>query len=188
MKKKVVIFVSGSGSNMENIINYFKGNRNICVTHVFTNKPNCLAVTKAKNLHIPVTSFTKQELENQQVENKLRALNPNLIVLAGFLLKIPASFVTQFPYNIINVHPSLLPKFGGKGMYGKFVHEAVIKANEKQSGITIHYVNEQYDEGNIIAQFSVELSPKESVKTLQEKIHGLEQQHFPKVIENLLNE
>lgn len=184
--KKVVIFVSGNGSNMQNIINHFKNDDTVKITHVLSNKRDCLALKKAQDCMIDTVFFNKESLENGQVTRLLTEISPSLIVLAGFLLKIPESLVKQFPNKIINVHPALLPKFGGKGMYGKNVHEAVIKAGEKESGITIHYVNENYDEGNIIAQFSCSLSEDETVESLQAKIHQLEQENFPKTIQKLL--
>lgn len=186
MKKKIVIFVSGSGSNMENIATYFNNDSLVEVTHVFTNKKTCGAVEKANKLGIPVVCFSKNSLDNGIVTESLRVIAPDLIVLAGFLLKIPEQLVKAFPNQIINVHPALLPKFGGKGMYGKHVHEAVIKQKETQSGITIHYVNEHYDEGNIIAQFTTELNKNETIATLQDKIHTLEMENFPKTIAKLL--
>lgn len=184
--KKVIIFVSGNGSNMENIITHFSENPSVKISSVFSNKPNCLALQKAQKHGINSAVFDKESLNCGQVTRVLTEKNPDLIVLAGFLLKIPEDLVKQFPNKIINVHPALLPKFGGKGMYGKNVHEAVINDGEKESGITIHYVNENYDEGNVIAQFSCSLSEDETIESLQEKIHKLEQENFPKTIEKLL--
>lgn len=184
--KKVVIFVSGNGSNMENIIHHFKNNASVKIATVFSNNPYCLALKKAHDNLIGTAVFDKESLETGQVTRLLNEISPSLIVLAGFLLKIPEDLVKQFPNKIINVHPALLPKYGGKGMYGKHVHEAVIANNEKESGITIHYVNEHYDEGNIIAQFPCSLSENETVESLQAKIHQLEQANFPNTIEKLL--
>lgn len=171
---------------MENIMNAFKNDASISVSHVFTNKPNCHGVVKANKHLIPVVFFTKQELENGTVNDRLKTLAPDLIVLAGFLLKVPESMVQIFPNKIINVHPSLLPKYGGKGMYGKYVHQAVLNNKELQTGISIHYVNEHYDEGNILAQFSVELSNEETLESIQQKVHELEMKHFPEVIKKVL--
>lgn len=184
--KKVVIFVSGNGSNMDNIISYFKNIPAVKVVSVFSNKPNCLALVKAQNNGIDSAVFDKESIETGQVTRVLQEIAPNLIVLAGFLLKIPEDLVKAFPNKIINVHPALLPKYGGKGMYGKHVHKAVIEAKEKESGITIHYVNENYDEGNIISQHSCSLSEDETVESLQAKTHELEQANFAKTIETLL--
>lgn len=185
--KKVVIFVSGNGSNMESIINHFKDATNVKIASIFSNKPNCLALEKAQNHGVNSAVFDKESLECGQVKRVLQEINPSLIVLAGFLLKIPEDLVAAFPNKIVNIHPALLPKYGGKGMYGKHVHKAVINAKEKESGITIHYVNENYDEGNIISQHSCSLSVDETVESLQAKIHELEKANFAKTIEKLLN-
>ena len=186
LNKKIVIFVSGSGSNMSNLIKNFKLQNNIEVSGVFSNKQSCLAIQNARKDKIRTITFTKNELDSELVLNKLIDISPDLIVLAGFLLKIPESIVNAFPNKIINVHPALLPNYGGKGMYGTNVHKAVIEAKEKKSGITFHYVNEHYDEGNIIAQFECDLSENETLEELQQKIHLLEYANFPNVIKNTL--
>ncbi len=186
--KNIVIFVSGNGSNMSHIITHFDDNPLVNVEAVFSNKQDCLGVLNAQKAGINTVAFSKQELETGKVTELVKLLNVDLIVLAGFLLKLPKEFTSSFENKIINVHPSLLPKFGGKGMYGKHVHKAVIEAKETKSGITFHYVNENYDEGNIIEQFECEVLPEDSVEDLQQKIHKLEHQNFPQVIEKLITQ
>lgn len=184
--KKIVLFISGTGSNMENIISYFKNSNDVMVSYVFSNKPHALGVKKAKKHNVPVHVFNKTDLTDGAVGKKLKDLNPDLIVLAGFLLKIPQDLVKAFPSKIINIHPALLPKYGGKGMYGTHVHQAVLNNKDTETGITIHYVNEHYDKGNIIAQFSRPLTQEETVESIKQKVHGLEMKHFPEVIKNVL--
>jgi len=184
--KNIVIFVSGNGSNMSNLISHFDSNPGINVEAVFSNKKDCLGILNATKLGVNTVAFSKQELEEGNVTELVDLLNVDLIVLAGFLLKIPEEFTTHFKNKIVNVHPSLLPKFGGKGMYGKHVHKAVIKAGEAKSGITFHYVNENYDEGNIIEQFECEVEETDTWEDLQANIQKLEHEHFPSVIEKLL--
>ncbi len=171
---------------MDNIIRYFQLHHPKVNFVVFSNKKECKGISKAKNLNIETILISKTELIEGKVGDKLIDLKVDLIVLAGFLLKIPESFVRLFINKIINIHPSLLPKYGGKGMYGRYVHEAVIAKKEPESGITIHYVNEHYDEGGIISQHTVKLEKNETVESLQEKIHQLEMKYFPITIENLL--
>jgi phosphoribosylglycinamide formyltransferase-1 len=184
--KKIVIFASGSGTNAENIIKHFKLGDRGTVVAVFTNNPNAKVIERAKNFQVPTEIFTKTELSEGKVLQKLNNIQPDLIVLAGFLLKFPESIVQTYSNKIINVHPALLPKFGGKGMYGINVHKAVVENKEKETGITIHYVNENYDEGNIIFQKEVLLSGTETPEEVAAKIHELEQLHFPEVIEKFL--
>jgi len=186
--KNIVIFVSGNGSNMSNLISHFDSNPEINVEAVFSNKKDCLGITNAQEAGVNTVAFSKQELEEGNVTELVDLLNVDLIVLAGFLLKIPKEFTSHFENKIVNVHPSLLPKFGGKGMYGKHVHRAVIEAGETKSGITFHYVNENYDEGNIIEQFECEINPKDTWKDLQANIQQLEHEYFPVVIEKLLTQ
>jgi phosphoribosylglycinamide formyltransferase-1 len=184
--KKIVIFASGSGTNAENIIKYF-GNKDCgTVVVVFTNSPNAKVIERAKNLQVPTEIFSKEELYEGKVLQKLNSFEPDWIVLAGFLLKLPENIIKQYPNKIINIHPALLPKYGGKGMYGMNVHKAVVENHEKETGITIHFVNENYDEGNIIFQKSVNLTGTETPEIVAEKIHELEQRYFPEVIEKLL--
>lgn len=185
--KKIVIFASGSGTNAENIIKHFKNTSLGTVVSVFTNNPKAFVIERAKKFQIPTEIFSKDELNESLVLQKLNAFQPDLIVLAGFLLKFPENIITQFPDKIINVHPALLPKYGGKGMYGMNVHKAIVENKEKETGITIHYVNENYDEGNIIFQKKVAVLVTDTAEVVAEKIHELEQKYFPTVIENLLN-
>lgn len=188
MKKNqnIIIFVSGGGSNMSRIISHFEENENISVSHVFSNKKDCLGIENAKKAGIETVTFSKKELENGEIGQLLNKIDPDLIVLAGFLLKMPKSITQSFENKIVNVHPALLPNYGGKGMYGKHVHKAVIAAGEKKSGITFHYVNENYDEGNIIEQYECELTSADTVEDLQKKIQKLEHANFCTVIEKLL--
>jgi phosphoribosylglycinamide formyltransferase-1 len=184
--KKIVIFASGSGTNAENIIKHFKLGDTGTVVAVFTNNPNAKVIERAKNFYVPTEIFTKTELLEGKILQKLNSLQPDLIVLAGFLLKMPESIVEKYSNKIINVHPALLPKYGGKGMYGINVHKAVVENKEKETGITIHFVNENYDEGNIIFQKEVLLSGTETPDEVADKIHELEQQYFPSIVEEVL--
>lgn len=185
--KKIVIFASGSGTNAENIIKHFKNSSSGTVVSVFTNNPKAYVIERAKILQVPTEIFTKEELIEGKVLQKINTIQPDLIVLAGFLLKFPENIVTQYPDKIINVHPALLPKYGGKGMYGSNVHKAVVENREKETGITIHYVNENYDEGNIIFQKKVTLLITDTPEVVAEKIHELEQKYFPSIVEEILN-
>lgn len=188
MKKRIVIFASGSGTNAENIIKYFQRTQFAEVVLVLSNKNDAKVLERAENLQVSSNSFTKEELFSEEfVLKRLKEINPDIIVLAGFLLKFPEIILKEFPNKVINVHPALLPKYGGKGMYGNFVHEAVLKNNEAETGITIHFVNENYDEGAIISQKKVMLSEDETAETIAEKVHKLEYEWFPKVIEEVLN-
>lgn len=186
--KKIVIFASGSGTNAENIIKYFEAKEIGTVVAVFTNNPIAKVIERAKNFHLPTEIFSKAELFESKVLQKLNDFQPDLIVLAGFLLKLPESIIESYPNKIINIHPALLPKYGGKGMYGMNVHKAVVENKEKETGISIHYVNENYDEGNIIFQERVALLETDSPENVAEKIHELEQRYFPEIIEKLLTQ
>lgn len=185
--KRIILFASGSGTNVENIANYFRDHREINVELVLTNKRDAYVIERCNNLNLNVLYFNKTAFKDSDVILEiLRCLNPDLIVLAGFLWKIPTGIVTEFEGRMINIHPALLPKYGGKGMYGMNVHRAV-KANlERESGITIHYVNEQYDEGSIVFQTSVSLKREDSAEDIAKKVQELEYEHFPLVIEKLL--
>jgi phosphoribosylglycinamide formyltransferase-1 len=183
---KIVIFASGSGTNAENIIQYFKTKDVATIAAVFTNNPIAKVIERADNLQVSTEIFSKAELFESKVLQKLNAIQPDLIVLAGFLLKLPPAIVEAYPNKIINIHPALLPKYGGKGMYGMNVHKAVVENKEKETGITIHFVNENYDEGNIIFQKKVALLLSDTPEVVAEKIHELEQKYFPRVIEKLL--
>lgn len=185
--KKIVIFASGSGTNAENIIKRFKNSSTGTVVSVFTNNPKAYVIERAKKIQVPTEIFTKQELIEGEVLQKLNAIQPDLIVLAGFLLKFPESIVETYSNKIINVHPALLPKYGGKGMYGMNVHKAIVENKEKETGITIHFVNENYDEGDIIFQKKVTILITDTPEVVAEKIHELEQQYFPSIVEEILN-
>ncbi|MSP85273.1 MAG: phosphoribosylglycinamide formyltransferase [Flavobacteriaceae bacterium] len=184
--KKIVIFASGSGTNAENIVLYFKKIEDAKVIYIFSNNANAKVIERAKKLNIPSEVFSKEDFNRDKVLQKLNNLQPNLIILAGFLLKFPQNCVAAFPNKIINIHPALLPKYGGKGMFGMNVHRAVVENNEPETGITIHYVNENYDEGNIIFQKSVPLSGNETPEDIAAKVYKLEKKWFPKIIENIL--
>lgn len=184
--KKIVIFASGSGTNAENIIKYFQTKEIGTVVAVFSNNPIAKVLERAKKYHLPTEVFSKAELFESKILQKLNDFQPDLIVLAGFLLKLPESIIESYPNKIINIHPALLPKYGGKGMYGMNVHTAVVQNKEKETGITIHFVNENYDEGNIIFQKTVLLTATDSPESVAEKIHELEQHYFPEVIDKLL--
>jgi phosphoribosylglycinamide formyltransferase-1 len=184
--KKIVIFASGSGTNAENIIKYFKEKKLATVVAVFTNNPNAKVIERAHNLKVSTEIFSKTEFYESKFLQKLISYEPDLIVLAGFLLKLPEIIVQAYPNKIINIHPALLPKYGGKGMYGMNVHIAVVENEESETGITIHYVNENYDEGNIIFQKEVTVLISDTPEVVAAKIHELEQDHFPVVIEKLL--
>ncbi len=185
--KRIVIFASGNGTNAQTIIEYFQNKEIARVTLVLSNKKDAKVLDRAKNLGVATASFTKEELQNShKIHNILEKENPCLIILAGFLLKFPNSILKQFPNRVINIHPALLPKYGGKGMYGMRVHQAVVENCEKETGITIHYVNENYDEGAVIFQKSIAVFNNDTPETIAQKIHTLEHKHFPVVIENLL--
>jgi phosphoribosylglycinamide formyltransferase-1 len=184
--KNIVIFASGTGSNAENIIQYFKNHIAISVVAVFSNNENAKVVEKAKILKVPTVTFNKDELYGDFVGAKLDVFKPDLIVLAGFLWKFPEPIIARYPNQIINIHPALLPKYGGKGMYGKYVHQAVLDNHETETGITIHFVNEQYDEGGIIFQKSVSIIDCTSADEIANKVHELEHRYFPEVIDQLL--
>lgn len=185
--KKIVVFASGSGSNAENIIRYFHDSGAAEVVSVMSNKPNAKVLERAKKLNVTALYFDRAAFYNSnEVLHILEDVNPDLIVLAGFLWLFPSTILEKFPNKVINLHPALLPKFGGKGMFGSNVHQAVLDNKEKETGITIHYVNEKYDDGQIIFQKAFPISSKETLTSLTEKIHELEHRHFPEVIENLL--
>lgn len=185
--KKIVIFASGSGSNTKKIVLHFNKKNRANVFGIFTNNPNAKVIERAKKLNVPAEVFNRQELNEGKVLEKLNLIQPDLIVLAGFLWKFPEHIIKEYPNKIINIHPALLPKYGGKGMYGMNVHQAVLENKEKETGITIHYVNENYDEGGIIFQKAVTIEDCKSADEIAEKIHVLEHQYFPEVIERLLN-
>ena len=186
--KNIIIFASGSGTNAQNICEQFADNTSIKVVALFCNNPDAMVIARMKPFNIPVHVFNRETFNNEQgFSALLNQYHPSLLVLAGFLWLIPEYLVKQYPNKIINIHPALLPKFGGKGMYGMNVHRAVIENKEPETGITIHFVNEHYDEGNIIFQKKVSLAGNESPESVAEKVHELEQTHFPAIIEKLLN-
>jgi phosphoribosylglycinamide formyltransferase-1 len=184
---KIAILASGSGTNAENMIRYFSDKEDIGIALVLSNNPQAGVLSRAERLGVPSYVFSNEDFErSEKIDLKLREYEIDFIVLAGFLKKISSSLVNSYPKRIINIHPALLPKFGGKGMYGHRVHEAVIAAGEKETGITIHYVSEGYDEGQIIFQAKFPVSEADTVEDVERKIHQLEYRHFPEVIEKLL--
>ncbi|HKJ07241.1 MAG TPA: phosphoribosylglycinamide formyltransferase [Flavobacteriaceae bacterium] len=183
--KRIVIFASGSGTNAENIIKHFKNSNLISVVQVLSNKSNAKVLERAKKHQIPTLIFNKKMLESGVLLDLLK-YSTDYIILAGFLLKIPNNFIETFPNKIINIHPALLPKYGGKGMYGMHVHNEVVKNKDKESGITIHFVNKNYDEGAIIFQAKTSVEKTDTAEDVANKIHKLEYENFPKVIENVI--
>ena len=187
MKKRIAIFASGSGSNAQKIMEHFKRNTEAEVVLVLTNNPQAYVLQRADNFEIPTHIFTKHEFyQTDDVIRLLKNLQVDLIVLAGFLWLVPSALLTAFPNKIINLHPALLPKFGGKGMYGDHVHKAVLAAKEEESGITIHFASEEFDEGEIIHQSKFKIEPEDNLEVIKFKGQQLEHQNFPKVIEGLL--
>lgn len=181
--KRIAIFASGSGSNAENIANYFERNKEVEIALILANKPDAFVLERAKKLEIPSFVFSGKEFRSSEIVlDKLNAEKIDFVVLAGFMLLVPAYLVEAYPNKIVNIHPALLPNYGGKGMYGDFVHQAVVANKETKSGITIHFVNERYDEGNIIFQAETSVAPSDSAEDLAQKIHALEYEHFPRVI------
>ena len=183
--KKILLFASGSGTNVENIIRYFQQTKSAEIAAVFCNNPNAKVLDRAENLNVATYVFSKEALNSDVVFEKVKSYQPDLIVLAGFLLQFPTSIIKEFP-NTINIHPALLPKYGGKGMYGMNVHQTVLENKEKETGITIHYVNEHYDEGEFIFQKAVNIEDCKTAEEIAHKIHELEHQYFPEVIGNLI--
>ena len=186
MVKRIVLFASGSGTNVENIIKYFKNNHQVKVINVFTNNPKAGVIERVRPFKIPVNVFDKVQLNSGVLCKQIKLLNPDLIVLAGFLLKIPLAFINTFTFKIVNIHPSLLPNHGGKGMYGDWVHQSVKDAGDHETGISIHYVNENYDEGSIIFQSKVEVGDQDSFEDIAKRVHQLEYKHYPEVIQKIL--
>ena len=185
--KNVAIFASGSGTNAENIIRYFSESETIHIAVVLSNKTGAGVHDRAKSLDVPSFSFSNAEFnDGTAVLKKLDEFNTDFIVLAGFLAMVPPVIINKYESKIINIHPALLPKFGGKGMYGHYVHEAVLETKESETGITIHYVNERYDEGTVIFQASFPILSTDTVGEIEKKVHELEYKHFPRVIEELL--
>ena len=187
--KRVVIFASGNGSNAENLIKFFHNSDNASVIQVLTNNPHAKVLDRCKTLNVSGLSFNRIAFsKSEDVLNILKASQPDLIILAGFLWKFPEFILKEFKNKVINIHPALLPSYGGKGMYGMHVHNAVVTNKETETGITIHYVNENYDEGAIIFQAKCEVLPTDSAEDVAGKIHLLEMEHFPRVVEEILKE
>ena len=186
INKKIIIFASGSGSNAIKIYEYFKKTNQVSIAALYCNNPNAKVLERFKDFNIKTVLFSKKELDNTSFLNSLHNAAPNLIVLAGFLLRMPKNITSFFENKIINIHPALLPLYGGKGMYGQNIHKAVIENKEKTSGLTIHYVNEKYDDGAIIFQKKIDLDSQESPLSLSKKILKQEHMHYPVEIEKLL--
>ena len=186
MKTRLALFASGSGTNVQRIIDHFRDNARIEVAAVYCNNPEAYVLERADKLGIPTRVFDREELKSGDVLGMLVADHIDWVILAGFLWLIPDNLLEAYPGRIINIHPALLPAYGGKGMYGHHVHEAVVKNGEKESGITVHFVDEKYDEGEPIFQARVPLEAGESPESLAEKIHKLEHTHYPRVIEECI--
>lgn len=186
--KRIAILASGEGTNAERIIRFFNGHPAMEVAVVLTNRAEAGVVRRAEGLRIPVECLPAAAFKEGRATDLLRRYKADFVVLAGFLLRIPDDMLKAYPNRIVNIHPSLLPKFGGKGMYGSRVHEAVLSAGEKESGITIHYINEHYDEGTTILQVTCPVFPDDTPDSLAARVHQLEYEHYPKVIERLLND
>jgi phosphoribosylglycinamide formyltransferase 1 len=185
--KRIAIFASGSGSNAEAIARYLADRIDIEISLILTNNPEAGVIQRARRLHIPVVVFDKKTFyESDRITDLLLNQDIDLVVLAGFMMLIPEKLVRAFPRRIVNIHPALLPQYGGKGMYGHFVHEAVVEAGESQSGITIHYVNEVYDEGEIIFQATCLLSPTDTPDDVAKKVQVLEHEYYPRVVGELV--
>ena len=189
---KIAVFASGSGSNAENLVRYFDRHTTISVSLILSDRASAYVLQRAANLSVesavfPRAQFTQEDADNP-VAAYLKTHDIDLVILAGFLGKIPKVLIQQYPDKIINIHPALLPKYGGKGMYGSRVHQAVIAAKEPVSGITIHLVNEVYDDGRILFQVRCDVATEDSPEDLAKKIHSLEHAHFPQVVENYVNE
>lgn len=181
---RIAVFASGNGSNAENIIRYFReADRGAEVVLVVTNKADARVIARTGRLGVDCRVMTAAEIRDpERMLPLLESYGIDLIVLAGFLLMVPPFLISRYPDRIINIHPALLPKFGGKGMYGRHVHEAVVAAGERKSGITVHFVSEKYDEGRIIAQVSTAVGPSDTPADVEAKIHRLEQENFPRII------
>jgi phosphoribosylglycinamide formyltransferase-1 len=185
--KKIVIFASGNGTNFQNIATYFSNHTRIEIALLVGNKSDAYVFERAKQLQIPSLLIDRESFyQTDKTLKLLKSINPDLIVLAGFLWLIPENIIENFEGKIINIHPALLPKYGGKGMYGMNVHKAVAENTDKETGISIHYVNKEYDKGDMILQVRCELSPSDTPEAIAEKVHQLEYIHFPATIEKLL--
>lgn len=187
MNQKIILFASGNGSNAENIFRFFKNKKNVDVHTVYTNRSKAGIINRFKPLGINVEVFNRKSFINGSLLKNVINQNPDLIILAGFLWKFGSDWIEAFDKKIINIHPSLLPKYGGKGMYGDHVHKAVKENCESETGITIHYINEFYDEGAIIFQEKVKLDKDDNIEDISYKVRKLEHKYFPTVIKDLLN-
>ncbi len=186
MTQRIVLFASGSGSNAARIADYFEAVEGVEIVALFSNRKKAAVLERPQFKEVPTVVFNKVYFNSSAFVQALEGFQPDLIVLAGFLWKLPPLLVSKFPQKIINIHPSLLPKYGGKGMYGMHVHQAVYKKKETETGISIHYVNEHYDEGQLIFQAKTALTTEDTPESIAQKIHSLEHEHFPKVIAQLL--
>lgn len=187
MQKNIAIFASGSGTNAENIIRHFQGNKDVNVTLVVSNKPDAYVLVRAANLHVPSLTLTREEFaRGEELARLMKERGIDFIVLAGFLLRVPEALIEAYPGRIVNIHPALLPKYGGKGMYGDRVHRAVVEAGERESGITIHLIDEQYDRGTTVFQAKCPVLPGDTPDDVARKVHALEYAHYPEVIGQLL--
>lgn len=184
--KRLAILASGSGSNAEKIMAHFQNSEKAEIALVASNKADAFVLERAKKFEVPTYTFTRKEMDAGALLEKLKAEKIDWVILAGFLLKIPVELTRAFPDKMVNIHPALLPKYGGKGMYGSFVHEAVKAAGDTETGITIHLLNENYDEGRIVFQASTPLTESDTPDSIAEKVHALEHKHFPEVIESLM--
>lgn len=185
--KRMVVFASGNGTNFHNIALYFVDKKHIQIELLIGNKPDAYVFERAKQWHIPSLLIDRESFyQANKILNVLKEINPDLIVLSGFLWLMPENIIEAFSQKIINIHPALLPKYGGKGMYGMHVHRAVANNKEKETGISIHYVNNEYDKGDLILQAKCKLTPKDTPETIAEKVHQLEYAYFPSTIEQLL--
>jgi len=188
-KRKIAILASGSGTNARRIIEYFMDNPTVTVSMILSNKKDAYVLVRANQFNIPTKFFNRQTFyETDEIPKLLQKNEIDFIVLAGFLWLIPVDLIRAFPQKIINIHPALLPKYGGKGMYGSYVHQAVLDSGDKESGISIHYVNEAYDEGAIIFQAKCEVLPDDTPESLAQRVHQLEYKHYPEVIKRLVME
>lgn len=189
MSKNIAILASGNGTNAENIIRYFQNSESVNVKLVLANRETAFVLKRAQGLNVPSACMGKAEwADGTAVLSLLKDRGIDFVVLAGFLARVPDCILHAYPDKIINIHPSLLPKFGGKGMYGDRVHEAVVAAGEKESGITIHYLNEHFDEGEIIVQYKCPVLPQDAAEDVAKKVHALEYEYYPQVIARLLSE
>lgn len=183
---RLAILASGSGSNAEKIMEYFQHSPKAQVTLVASNKADAFVLERAKKFGVPTFTFTRKEMDAGVLLEKLKEEKIDWVILAGFLLKIPDELIRAFPEHMVNIHPALLPNYGGKGMYGAYVHEAVKAAGDSETGITIHLVNEHYDEGRIVFQASTSITTEDTPDTIAQKVHDLEHRYFPEVIESLI--